>query len=74
MLIMMLPFLPCRGLFEKDKLAFSFMLCAEIMRQAGQISDMEWNLFLRGASGVEKVSHRVCSFYYKTVSSVNYYL
>ena len=50
-----------RGLFEKDKLVFSFMLCGEIMRQAGQISDTEWNIFLRGPSGVEKVcgSHAV---------------
>lgn len=31
------------------------MLCGEIMRQAGQISDTEWSLFLRGPSGVEKV-------------------
>ena len=45
----------CRGLFEKDKLVFSFMLCGEIMRQAGQITDTEWNLFLRGPPGTEKV-------------------
>ena len=34
---------------------FSFMLCADIMRQAGKISDVEWSFFLRGAAGVEKV-------------------
>lgn len=28
-----------RGLFEKDKLVFMFMLCGEIMRQRGDISD-----------------------------------
>ena len=44
-----------RGLFEKDKLVFSFMLCGEIMRQAGHISDTEWNFFLRGPPGTEKV-------------------
>ena len=44
-----------RGLFEKHKLVFSFMLCADIMRQAGKISDVEWSFFLRGAAGVEKV-------------------
>ncbi|XP_047126546.1 dynein axonemal heavy chain 6 isoform X3 [Hydra vulgaris] len=37
-----------RGLFEKDKLVFSFMICVEIMRQAKLISDLEWNFFLRG--------------------------
>ena len=31
------------------------MLCADIMRQAGKISDVEWSFFLRGAAGVEKV-------------------
>ena len=31
------------------------MLCADIMRQAGKISDAEWSFFLRGAAGVEKV-------------------
>lgn len=44
-----------RGLFEKDKLVFSFMLCAEIMRTAGTISLDEWNYFLRGAAGIDKV-------------------
>ncbi|ESN90843.1 hypothetical protein HELRODRAFT_194633 [Helobdella robusta] len=38
-----------RGLFEKDKLIFSFMLCIEIMRNAGEISNEEWTYFLRGA-------------------------
>ncbi|BFZ25685.1 hypothetical protein BsWGS_28724 [Bradybaena similaris] len=40
-----------RGLFEKHKLMFSFMLCGEIMRTAGDITDAEWNFFLRGAAG-----------------------
>ncbi|CAI8029533.1 Dynein heavy chain 6, axonemal [Geodia barretti] len=43
-----------RGLFEKDKLVFSFMLCGEILKQAGQISDAEWNFFLRGPSRADK--------------------
>ena len=34
---------------------FSFMLCIDIMRQAGDISDAEWNFFLRGAAAVDKV-------------------
>uniref|UniRef100_A0A7M5V258 Uncharacterized protein n=1 Tax=Clytia hemisphaerica TaxID=252671 RepID=A0A7M5V258_9CNID len=32
---------------------FSFMICTDIMQQAGQISDNEWNYFLRGSSGVD---------------------
>ncbi|KAL9959258.1 hypothetical protein ACROYT_G032565 [Oculina patagonica] len=43
-----------RGLFEKDKLVFSFMLCGEIMRQREDISDAEWNFFLRGSGSLDK--------------------
>ncbi|KAG2466381.1 DYH6 protein, partial [Polypterus senegalus] len=43
-----------RGLFEQHKIIYSFMLCIEIMRQKGKISDAEWNYFLRGAAGVER--------------------
>ncbi|CAD5112359.1 DgyrCDS1592 [Dimorphilus gyrociliatus] len=43
-----------RGLFEKDKLVFSFMLCGEILRQQNLITDDEWNFFLRGASGMDR--------------------
>nr|XP_046259789.1 dynein axonemal heavy chain 6 isoform X2 [Scatophagus argus] len=43
-----------RGLFEQHKLIYSFMLCVEVMRQQGEISDAEWQYFLRGASSLEK--------------------
>lgn len=43
-----------RGLFEKDKLVFSFMLCAEILRLNNQISNLEWIYFLRGSPGMDK--------------------
>ncbi|XP_047430741.1 dynein axonemal heavy chain 6 [Mugil cephalus] len=43
-----------RGLFEQHKLIYSFMLCIEIMRERGEISDGEWQHFLRGASSLEK--------------------
>ncbi|XP_023262775.1 dynein heavy chain 6, axonemal-like, partial [Seriola lalandi dorsalis] len=43
-----------RGLFEQHKLIYSFMLCVEIMRQRGEISDGEWLYFLRGAASLEK--------------------
>lgn len=44
-----------RGLFEQHKLIYSFMLCVEIMRQQGVLTDAEWNFFLRGSAGLEKV-------------------
>ena len=44
-----------RGLFEKHKLMFSFMVCIDILRHSGDISDEEWNFFLRGTTGVDKV-------------------
>ncbi|XP_045894232.1 dynein axonemal heavy chain 6-like [Micropterus dolomieu] len=43
-----------RGLFEQHKLIYSFMLCVEIMKQCGEISDAEWQHFLRGAAALEK--------------------
>jgi dynein heavy chain, axonemal len=43
----------CRGLFEKDKLLFSASISFAILRNAGQIHDWEWNLFLRGAGPVD---------------------
>eukprot|EP00061_Rhincodon_typus_P014052 g40836.t1 len=38
-----------RGLFEKHKLIYSFLLCTDILRQNEEISDAEWNFFLRGS-------------------------
>uniref|UniRef100_A0A8D0GTF0 Dynein axonemal heavy chain 6 n=1 Tax=Sphenodon punctatus TaxID=8508 RepID=A0A8D0GTF0_SPHPU len=43
-----------RGLFEQHKLIYSFMLCIEIMRQREELSDIEWNFFLRGSAGLDK--------------------
>lgn len=66
-----------RGLFEKHKLVFSFMLCVDIMRQSNKITDSEWNFFLRGSAGVDKVhtiymysmghQHYIINFYQCTV-------
>ena len=39
----------CRGLFERDKMMFSFILCAQIMLKRESISTSNWMLFLRGA-------------------------
>ncbi|TGZ67987.1 hypothetical protein CRM22_004505 [Opisthorchis felineus] len=43
-----------RSLFERDKLVFSFMLCAQIMRQQGGITSQEWNYFLLGSGNLER--------------------
>ena len=45
-----------RGLFEKDKLVFSFMLCAEILKLNERISAADWMFFLRGSQpgGMDK--------------------
>ncbi|EFC46212.1 axonemal dynein heavy chain [Naegleria gruberi] len=39
----------CRGLFEKDKIIFSFLICARILMFGQVIDENEWLLFLRGA-------------------------
>ena len=38
----------CRGLFEKDKMLYAFMMCANILRHAGVISAAEWKTFMVG--------------------------
>jgi dynein heavy chain, axonemal len=44
----------CRGLFEKDKLLFSALICFQILRHRGSIAPHEWALFLRGAGPVNR--------------------
>eukprot|EP00658_Telonema_sp_P-2_P017409 TRINITY_DN16762_c0_g1_i7.p1 TRINITY_DN16762_c0_g1~~TRINITY_DN16762_c0_g1_i7.p1 ORF type:complete len:1536 (+),score=415.75 TRINITY_DN16762_c0_g1_i7:265-4872(+) len=43
----------CRGLFEKDKLLFSFMLTVTFQQHSEKFSDAEWDLFLRGGAGTK---------------------
>ncbi|VEL15314.1 unnamed protein product [Protopolystoma xenopodis] len=43
-----------RGLFESDKLVFSFLLCVQILRQAGQIDSASWSYLLTGAAGADR--------------------
>jgi len=41
----------CRGLFEKDKLLFSFLITAKIgLSETRALNSKEWNFFLRGPS------------------------
>nr|CAH7757603.1 unnamed protein product [Callosobruchus chinensis] len=42
-----------RGLFERHKLIFSFMLCVAIFQQSGVIDDSQWNYLLRGPIGAK---------------------
>ncbi|EGV93206.1 Dynein heavy chain 6, axonemal [Cricetulus griseus] len=51
-----------RGLFEQHKLIYSFMLCVDIMRQQLLLSEAEWNFFLRGSAGMEKVVFALTDF------------
>ncbi len=39
----------CRGLFEKDKLLYSFLNSTSILRRSNDINVDEWNFFLRGS-------------------------
>lgn len=41
-----------RGLFERDKLIFSFLICTSIDRNSGKIQPGPWNLLLRGAATI----------------------
>lgn len=40
-----------RGLFERHKLVFSFMLCVAINKESGSITEAQWNFLLRGPIG-----------------------
>ncbi|KAJ1562107.1 Dynein heavy chain 7, axonemal, partial [Cladochytrium tenue] len=42
----------CRSLFEKDKLLFSFLLCACILRSRAELDPQEFSFFTFGAVGV----------------------
>ncbi|KAI8818687.1 dynein heavy chain and region D6 of dynein motor-domain-containing protein [Fimicolochytrium jonesii] len=41
-----------RGLFEQHKMAYSFMICVQILRESKAILDYEWNFLLRGGGGM----------------------
>jgi dynein heavy chain len=40
----------CRGLFEKDKLLYSFLNATSILRRGGEITAAEWAFYLRGST------------------------
>jgi len=43
-----------RGLFEKDKLIFSFLISSSIDRRRGKIIPNSWNLLLRGTATISE--------------------
>lgn len=43
-----------RGLFERHKMVFSFLLSVSINLQMGKITHAQWNFLLRGPSGITK--------------------
>eukprot|EP00755_Sulcionema_specki_P004827 Sspe_Gene.31109::Locus_15358_Transcript_1_1_Confidence_1.000_Length_4701::g.31109::m.31109/K10408/DNAH; dynein heavy chain, axonemal len=42
----------CRGLFEKDKQLFAFLMVSHIFRASGAIAGEEWDFMLRGSAGL----------------------
>jgi dynein heavy chain, axonemal len=44
----------CRGLFEKDKLIFSFLIATSINRNSQILGEGLWSVFLRGAGVFDK--------------------
>ena len=40
----------CKGLFEKDKLLYSFLITMKIQLSEKKISISDWNFFLRGSA------------------------
>lgn len=52
----------CRGLFEKDKLMYSFLNTSSILRKAGLIDMSEWQFFLRGSQNTYEDRPNKCDF------------
>ncbi len=48
----------CRGLFEKDKLLYSFLITVKIQLNENNIDSADWNFFLRG-SAIENSENEV---------------
>eukprot|EP01012_Entosiphon_sulcatum_P041182 TRINITY_DN5499_c0_g1_i1.p1 TRINITY_DN5499_c0_g1~~TRINITY_DN5499_c0_g1_i1.p1 ORF type:complete len:4402 (-),score=749.29 TRINITY_DN5499_c0_g1_i1:60-13265(-) len=45
-----------RGLLERDRLTFSFLIAAQSARQESRLSDPEWNFFLRGPAAALRLA------------------
>jgi len=68
----------CRGLFERDKLIFSFLMATSIDRYDGMgpplISALEWSIVLRGATPFtdEQISKQPANPMPKQLTKLNY--
>ena len=57
-----------RGLFEKDKLLYSFLIVTSKLQNDGAIGDSEWQFFLRGVGNfVPKVDEKDSPYYKKGI-------
>lgn len=57
-----------RGLFEKDKLLYSFLIVTSKLQNDGAIGDSEWQFFLRGIGNfVPKVDEKESPYYKKGI-------
>lgn len=52
----------CRGLFEKDKLLYSFMIASKIQLYDSAINLLEWNFYLRGGPAAAEVPAQLPAF------------
>lgn len=52
----------CRGLFEKDKLLYSFLIASKILLYDKKINATEWNFFLRGSSAEPQLPETIPKF------------
>lgn len=52
----------CRGLFEQDKLLYSFLNATSILRRTADITVDEWNFFLRGSPTDFSAEKNTCTY------------
>ncbi|XP_065162410.1 dynein axonemal heavy chain 6 isoform X2 [Atheta coriaria] len=50
-----------RGLFERHKLVYSFMLCVAILKESQQIKESQYNFLLRGPVGTRSYAVAECT-------------
>ena len=59
-----------RGLFEKDKLLYSFLIVTAKLQNDQAIGDSEWQFFLRGAGNFEpKIDPKESPYYKKNINT-----
>ena len=46
----------CQGLFEKDKIIYSFLICSSIEKNGGKIEDTEYNMLFSGPGIIDRTN------------------